>query len=774
MNMHDAKRWIETSLAVLLLSILYYVAGKAGLLFASLNESVSVIWPPTGIALAALLLFGYRLWPGVFLGAALVNFTVTASVWSSLDIAAGNTLEAVAAAYLTNRLAHGRLVFDRARDIVKFALLVVPFSTLLSATWGAICLALAGLVTWSDYGFAWLTWWLGDVGGALLVTPLLLLWWRHPHIQWNRSQTYEAIFLLLVLAVVGEAVFGGWLPDEALSYPVAYLFVPVLAWSAYRFGPRETATLSLLLVGMAISGTLHGAGPFVGKSLDESLALLQFFMIITSVMALCLAVIVQERQRETAGQARLAAIVESSDDAIVGKTVDGLIVNWNAAAERIFGYTAEEIIGQPIATIIPPDRLDEEPAVLDRHKYRDPIQHFETVRRRKDGSLIDVSLTISPIKDPRGVTIGVSTIVRDISERKQAEKILERTNNELAARVYALEQQSNQITLLSQLGEMLQTSRTLEEIYTIINSFAPRLFRNEAGFLGIVSNPSNLIETVVTWHDPQAGKADFRIEECWALRRARLYTVSEAHAGPYCQHLDRPFPATCLCVPIMAEGETLGLLHVQGSRSPAAEQTLPARDFAVSTQRLALALAQQIALALANLKLRSVLRAQAMRDPLTGLFNRRYLTELLELELRRAQRDHLSVGVVMLDIDYFKRINDTFGHPAGDGVLREVAEVLKRNCRSGDIVSRYGGEEFVLVMPSTSLDFATKRADTLREAVQKLDLSFENKPLGRLTVSLGVAVFPEHGPASESLIRAADSALYRAKEGGRNQVITAA
>jgi diguanylate cyclase (GGDEF)-like protein/PAS domain S-box-containing protein len=769
--MKTIKNIAQTALSILLLAALYFIAGRAGLTFASLNESVSIVWPPTGISLAALLLLGYRVWPGIFLGAFLVNITTTGSLWTSLAIASGNSLEALTGAYLANRYAHGPHAFDRARDIVKFAVMTGMVSTIISATVGAASLSLGGYAAWPEYGFVWLTWWLGDIGGALLVTPLLVLWWLNPRVEWNRSQTLEAMFLLLMLLLVGQTVFGGWLPDAALNYPVAYLFVPLLAWSAYRFGPRETATLSLLLSGIAIWGTLHGFGPFVGKTPNESLALLQTFMVITAVMALILAVFVQERQRATAGQAQLAAIVESSDDAIIGKTVDGMIVNWNAAAERIFGYSAEEAIGKPITILLPADRPDQE---LERHTYGEHIQHFETVRRRKDGSMIDVSLTLSPIRDPRGVTIGVSAIVRDISERKQAEKILERTNDELAGRVYALEQQSNQISLLSQLGEMLQASRTLEEVYTIINSFAPRLFRNEAGFLGIVSSPGNLIETVVTWHDPLAGKTDFRIEECWALRRARLYTVGESHAGPFCQHLDRPFPASCLCVPIMAEGETLGLLHVQGAPQPAAAQASPRRDsLDSSSQRMALAMAQQIALAIANLKLRSVLRSQAMKDSLTGLFNRRYLTELLELELRRAQRNQHSVGVVMLDIDYFKRVNDTFGHLAGDMVLREVAEVLRTKCRSGDIVSRFGGEEFMLVLPSASLEYATRRADTLRDAVQCLPLSFENRALGQITVSLGVAVFPEHGMTSEALIQAADSALYRAKQGGRNQVITA-
>ncbi|MDE3118926.1 MAG: diguanylate cyclase, partial [Nitrospirota bacterium] len=438
-----------------------------------------------------------------------------------------------------------------------------------------------------------------------------------------------------------------------------------------------------------------------------------------------------------------------------------------------FGYAADEVIGRPITLLIPPDRLDEGPAIL-RHLTRgERIEHFETVRQRKDGTLLDASLMISPIKDAEGAVIGVSTIVRDISDRKRAEKTLEHTNRELVARIQDLEHQSCQIMLLSQLGELLQSCHTVEEVYAVIGTYAPQLFPDEAGFLGIMSESGSLVEAVVTWHPPLASKTDFRLDECWALRQARLHAVGETRAGPFCQHLDRPFPLGYLCVPIMAESETLGLLYVQSGRHAPARAVRPTDLSDSSTQRMAQAMAQHIALAIANLKLRAVLRAQAIRDPLTGLFNRRYLTELLELELRRAQRSRYSVGMIMLDIDHFKRVNDTFGHQAGDMLLQEFAALLKTNCRGGDIVARFGGEEFVLVLPAASLADAARRAETLREASGDLQLVRDHRTLGPVTVSLGVAVFPDHGTTGEALIQAADAALYRAKQGGRNRVLTA-
>lgn len=756
--------------AILLLASLYFVAGKLGLRLACMNASASAVWPPTGIALAALLFLGYRVWPGIFAGAFLVNLTITGTLPTTLGIALGNTLEGLTGAYLVNRFAQGRHTFDRASDVFMFAGLAGMVSTAISATCGVMSLALGGYAEWADLRSIWLTWWLGDAGGALLVTPVLLLWALNPRVDWTRAQAIEAPLLLLTLVAVGQAVFGGWLSDSMNPYPLAYLCVPVLAWAAFRFGPRETATASLLLAGLAAWGTLRGHGPFAGPTQDESLILLQTFMVLTAAITLALATVVADRRRAAAMRAQLAAIVESSDDAIISETLEGKILSWNSAAERIFGYAADEIIGRPITLLIPPDRLDEEPTILRHLKHGERI---ETLRQRKDGTFLDVSLMISPIKDAEGTVIGGSTIVRDISERKRAEKTLEDTNRELVARIQDLEHQSCQIMLLSQLGELLQSCHTVEEVYAIIGTYAPQLFPDEPGFLGIMSESGNVVEAAVTWHAPLASKTDFQLDECWALRQARLHAVGETRAGPFCQHLDRPFPLGYLCVPIMAESETLGLLYVQSGRHAPTRAVRPTDLSDSSTQRMAQAMAQHIALAIANLKLRAVLRAQAIRDPLTGLFNRRYLSELLELELRRAQRSRYSVGVVMLDIDHFKRVNDTFGHQAGDMLLREFSTLLKTNCRGGDIVARFGGEEFVLVLPAVSLEDAARRAETLREAAGDLQLVRDHQTIEPVTVSLGVAVFPDHGTTGEALIQAADAALYQAKQRGRNRVVSA-
>jgi diguanylate cyclase (GGDEF)-like protein len=221
---------------------------------------------------------------------------------------------------------------------------------------------------------------------------------------------------------------------------------------------------------------------------------------------------------------------------------------------------------------------------------------------------------------------------------------------------------------------------------------------------------------------------------------------------------------------MMAHGESLGLLHLQGGACEPSQRDRAPEPLREGQERLAVTAAERIALALANLRLRDTLRSQSILDPLTGLFNRRYMEETLDLELARATRGRRAIGVIMLDIDHFKPLNDSSGHDAGDALLRELASLLMARVREGDIACRYGGEEFVLIMPEAPLKLARRRAEDLREAVRQLHVSYRGRIIGPITISAGVAAFPEHGKTSAALIHAADSALYRAKSEGRDRV----
>jgi len=282
-------------------------------------------------------------------------------------------------------------------------------------------LALGGHASWSRFGEIWLTWWLGDMAGALVVTPALFLWAADRTRRLTRPGAIELALVLVSVALVGGFVFNGLAPARMSGYPLEFLCIPPLVYAAFRFGQRDAATCVALLAALAILGTLVGHGPFARDSQNESLLLLQAFLMTLTIVTIPLAAVVREHARSQTALARTAAIVASSDDAIIGKTLDGVITSWNEGAERLYGYSAGEAIGRPISLIIPPDLSHELPEILDQLRRGERIEHFETVRLAKRGRRIDVSVTVSPVRDAGDRIIGASSIARDITHRKQIE-----------------------------------------------------------------------------------------------------------------------------------------------------------------------------------------------------------------------------------------------------------------------------------------------------------------------------------------------------------------
>jgi diguanylate cyclase (GGDEF)-like protein len=288
------------------LAVVYFGAAKLGLRLAFVNPSATAVWAPTGIALAAFLIFGFGVWPGVLLGAFFANLTTSGTILTSIGVATGNTLEGVVGCYLVRRFAHGRDVFDRAQDIFKFAFLAGIVSTTISATVGVTTLSLGGFANWTMYGSIWRTWWLGDGVGAVVVAPLLLLWIENPRVNWTREQFIEVVLLFLGLSSTAWIVFGGRFHSEVKNYPLEYLCVPFLVWAAFRFGRRKTATATCVLAGIAVGGTLQGFGPFSVGDRNTSLLLVQVFTGIVAITGLTLAAEVSERKRAEERVRRLA------------------------------------------------------------------------------------------------------------------------------------------------------------------------------------------------------------------------------------------------------------------------------------------------------------------------------------------------------------------------------------------------------------------------------------------------------------------------------------
>jgi integral membrane sensor domain MASE1 len=405
---------------------LYVIAGKLGLTLAFIHASVTAVWPPTGIALAACLLFGYRLWPSILLGAFLVNWTTAGSVFTSSGIAVGNTLEAVMGAYLVNRFAHGAQAFHRALDVFKFAGLAGMLATALSATFGATSLALLGYATWADYGSIWFTWWLGDMGGTLIVAPLLLLWILEPGLQWNRPKTMEALLLFGFLVAVGQVIFQDWLPVEWKIYQLPFLSIPLLVWVAFRFTPRETSTATAALAAMAIAGTLQRAGPFAVGTPHDALLLLQIFLNTMAVMGLALSAGVLECQqlltrvqhRERELQERQQQLVQAAKLASLGEMAAGIAHEINNPLTNI---------GLLITNVL--DRLQTNAGHGNWRRGRRPADDWNPERRRgrsesdhahaadREGSLMDLHRSLEQVHKAAEITKHLRTFSRRAPER---------------------------------------------------------------------------------------------------------------------------------------------------------------------------------------------------------------------------------------------------------------------------------------------------------------------------------------------------------------------
>ncbi|HET7200216.1 MAG TPA: diguanylate cyclase, partial [Burkholderiales bacterium] len=329
-----------------------------------------------------------------------------------------------------------------------------------------------------------------------------------------------------------------------------------------------------------------------------------------------------------------------------------------------------------------------------------------------------------------------------------------------------LAKRNREAALLRTFGENLQSCLSPQEANEVVAKHLPGLLPGKAGAMFLLDATRARSETAAGWASPQGLEQVFAPNDCQAVRRGHLYHVADSAKQANCRHFAGEPPGAYVCVPMIAQNEVIGTLHFQST--PASAQTWRCTDEDID---LINSVAEHAALAIANVELRERLQEQAMRDKLTGLYNRHYVQEWFGLELRRAQRHGRAVAALMLDIDHFKRFNDTFGHEAGDLVLRELAGVLGRMARKSDVASRYGGEEFLLLLPECPLEAAIRKAGQIREEVERLQVEYRGSKVGAVTVSIGVAAFPEHADDAGALLRCADNALYLAKQAGRNRVV---
>jgi diguanylate cyclase (GGDEF)-like protein/PAS domain S-box-containing protein len=490
------------------------------------------------------------------------------------------------------------------------------------------------------------------------------------------------------------------------------------------------------------------------------------------------------------GEVRFRMISEARPLIVLTARPDGTMDYYNRRWYDFTGLSEAESAGWGWKSALSPEDLPRYLEAWEQALRTGESLEGEYRLRGKNGAFRWHLARATPVKDANGEIEKWLCTCTDIEDQKHHQQILEEqvqkhtaalveANARLTEEIRTLAQQelneqsermvveltrrTQRAALLAKMAELLQICSDLKEVFSIVIGMAPKIFPELRGAILLLNRDRKLLELVGAWEGCQLPAADFEAQECWALRTGRSHFVEAGDPTAECAHVhDSKF--SYLCIPIQAQTEAVGTLHFQ---------LVSGRTISEAELALTGSFAEQVGLSMANIKLREALRTQSIRDSLTGLYNRHYMEETLEREIRRAARVDSKLGVILLDIDHFKNFNDTYGHEAGDSVLRELGAFLTIGIRAEDVACRFGGEEFVAILPTADLDATCARAERLRSKLKDLTVLHYGKSLGTITVSVGVAEFPSHGSNPRELLAAADAALYEAKRGGRDRVVRA-
>ena len=396
-----------------------------------------------------------------------------------------------------------------------------------------------------------------------------------------------------------------------------------------------------------------------------------------------------------------------------------------------------------------------------RYPVRSMMEAMSHLGEGNRTTRLDVEMGSSEFnKLARGYNRMAERLESAVGHQQDAEQQLQSANTDLRHQSDVLKARSEVIELLGGMAHRMQAARADTELADVIRLFVPRVLPDIPGALYAHNNSRNLLVRIADWGSLHLAPESFAPDECWGLRRGQSHYILEAGTDIVCSHVADE-TAIYHCEPLLAGGEVIGLLYLEGIVE------------AENRFRLA-ALIENIASALVNHRLQKGLREQTIRDPLTGLFNRRYLEETLALEIARASRGKTPLSLVMCDVDHFKRFNDEFGHDAGDTLLQAVSAEMRSHFRDGDVVCRFGGEEFTIIAPGATPEVLNKRVEVLRAAITGLNVRQGGRALGAVSMSFGIAGWEEHMARDGStLIQLADTALYRAKNEGRNRAVLA-
>jgi len=467
-------------------------------------------------------------------------------------------------------------------------------------------------------------------------------------------------------------------------------------------------------------------------------------------------------------------MVESLGEGVVIVDENEVFIFANEAAHRIFEAEGSSLAGRCLRDFMTADQFS---LVQEQTRIRKTGQRstYELRLKLSSGQEKVVLVTATPQFDENKKFISTLAVLRDITEIKRNEEALRSIKSQLEHTIRKLEEQNKQANLFIQMSDALQLAQDEKEIVKIAMKYARLFFPQESGTLYLKKPESQPLERDEFW-----GEFKFKAEyifpdECWALRKGQVHSIENPEKDIVCPHLllEEKLPGPSLCIPLASFGESVGLLVMTCCRARGeGEEGLTEEDRS-QRQWLALNFSQRLATAIFTIRLRESLREQSVRDPLTGLYNRRFLEESLSREIFRAQRSGSIIACMMLDLDHFKQFNDLYGHDAGDAVLQEIARTLQKSVRREDIVCRYGGEEFAIIMPLASREIAIKRAEIILDRVRHLEIYSKGNLFKKLSLSIGLAFYPVNGLTAEEVLQQADMALLEAKRTGRDRLVIA-
>jgi diguanylate cyclase (GGDEF)-like protein/PAS domain S-box-containing protein len=785
--MYSRLTLIRHALVSLSFVLLYLLLNRPEVIFFS--RAGFVAWYPA-IGLVMALVLGVSPWYALLV--CFADAVVGRVVYSQPVMSFSNTFDAAgiaicygSAAYVLRGPAQIDLGLRRRRDVVRYVL-VSAAAAVVATIIGVACLIADHSITWSEYKSSALGWFLGDTIGLVGIAPFLLVhvfpyvrkWLTatpvqspsrgaHPGRTITLGTLTEACSQGLTIAAVLWVTFG----TKDGRYDHFYLcFIPII-WIAMRQGVRRVVT-GLLALNFGIVVAMHLFPPTVDQF--DKVALL---MLVLSAVGLIVGSEVSERHRLAIDlnerTTYLDSLIQNSPLGIAVLDREGGVELANSAFERLFQYDRRELASIDIASLAMPDDETADSLQLISQIFSGNVLQRTVQRRRKDGELLNLALHGVPLVLNNEVR-GAYLIYEDISEQLRANEAQRQHAKSLKLVVKELEFRTKQMTALNEMGALLQCSGSVQEACTVVADYMQKLFPEApSGALYLFRSSRDLVEAAVRWGKRDALAPTFPPDACWALRRGQPHWSKSSSGGIACQHLTQGSMIEVLCVPMVAQGNTMGVLHLEFGDTARGTNGFETGSLKEPRQQLAISVASHIALSLTSLQLRETLREQSIRDPLTRLFNRRFLEESLERELQIASRKKQSLAVLFLDLDHFKRFNDTFGHDAGDMVLQSVADLFRTFFRSTDICCRYGGEEFAIILPESSARDAAVRADALRAEIKTLRLQYKKQTLGPLSLSVGVAGFPEHASASDDLLKIADQCLYESKARGRDVVTVA-